>query len=417
MKIYRKNYQISFRLKIKMFNLNLKQHTVAIENILSLSIVFTIFTQLRILNLPVGLGEITLMLLGIAVFVDSCSYKMIKNLLSNIFVRFWLISFLLLTVGFLYSKNIGLDIKLHYVIYDYLAYGFVFFVILLLVALNDYYEINIDKITKNIVIYSIIFYMILLIIPVAFYDSVGLMKYFHGNNNGRFVGLSLNPNQLALFFSPVIFFIFHFLKKEKYLPILYVLLFVLCFLLILCICSTALWLSWIIGIGMIAIYCLYSKLDIYNKKKFLILSILFLTVCFIFLYFYTYEIMYLIKDSEQVDGRLSLIKKALNNFCQSPFFGLGPGPHSFKEDITYAWEAHNTIVDLMTQVGIAGLSAYLYLIFHIGRNLIYSKKIYLFVALVALFVFSLFHFVLRHPIFWFYLYYLYNEGREKKCAE
>lgn len=395
-----------------MFNLNLKQHTVAIENILSLSIVFTIFTQLRILNLPVGLGEITLMLLGIAVFVDSCSYKMIKNLLSNIFVRFWLISFLLLTVGFLYSKNIGLDIKLHYVIYDYLAYVFVFLVILLLAVLNDDYKINMDRAMENIVIYSILFYMVLLIVPVAFYDSVGLMKYFHGNNSGRFVGLSFNPNQLALFLSPIVFFIYHFNKIKFFLGLL-----LLCLLVAYGVSSTALWLSWIIGIGMIAIYCLYSKLDIYNKKKFLILSILFLTVCFIFLYFYTYEIMYLIKDSEQVDVRLSLIKKALNNFCQSPFFGLGPGPHSFKEDITYAWEAHNTIVDLMTQVGIAGLSAYLYLIFHIGRNLIYSKKIYLFVALVALFVFSLFHFVLRHPIFWFYLYYLYNEGREKKCAE
>jgi O-antigen ligase len=85
--------------------------------------------------------------------------------------------------------------------------------------------------------------------------------------------------------------------------------------------------------------------------------------------------------------------------------GLGPGPHltekAWKQSPPYKFEAHNTPLDLVVQGGLLALLA----IGSLYASLLVATTRARLPALAALssafVVFSMFHFIIRHPIFWF----------------
>ena len=105
-------------------------------------------------------------------------------------------------------------------------------------------------------------------------------------------------------------------------------------------------------------------------------------------------------DRTQVSRRGALWRNSLAAIQHEPFFGLGPGAHSGFNGPFEGEEAHNTFLDWGTQTGIVGLSLLL----------AYSSWIFYTVArcrnpsitgmLLAVGLFSMFHFTLRQPIFW-----------------
>ncbi|MDB5771724.1 MAG: O-antigen ligase protein, partial [Burkholderia sp.] len=110
-------------------------------------------------------------------------------------------------------------------------------------------------------------------------------------------------------------------------------------------------------------------------------------------------------DNDQGDTRLHLWAEAIDKGIQSGLVGFGPGPHltskSFKRPPPDKFEVHNTLLDLLTQGGVVAMAAFVWI--SVTALLAASRAGHPALAglVVGLLVFSMFHYVLRQPIFWF----------------
>jgi hypothetical protein len=111
------------------------------------------------------------------------------------------------------------------------------------------------------------------------------------------------------------------------------------------------------------------------------------------------------EDNDQGETRLNLWKEAVGIGVEAKMLGFGPGPHltskSYKRPPPDRFEAHNTLLDLFAQGGMLAVFAFLWLI---GLSFFIScrGKIHALAGLVCgLTVFGMFHLIVRHPIFWF----------------
>jgi hypothetical protein len=106
--------------------------------------------------------------------------------------------------------------------------------------------------------------------------------------------------------------------------------------------------------------------------------------------------------------RLQLWQDALYRGVEGGSLGLGPGPHLDRPDNaivgnTILFEAHSTPLDVFTQAGLLGLLAVCGLIGGTFLLVLRAKHDALAMLLVALALFSITHFIFRHPIVWFAL--------------
>jgi len=113
----------------------------------------------------------------------------------------------------------------------------------------------------------------------------------------------------------------------------------------------------------------------------------------------------LYNEDNQGDLRFQLWGEALEKGMGAAMLGLGPGPHltkkAWKRSPPAKFEAHNTPLDLFVQGGLLALLA----IAGFYASLLLATMRARLPALAALscafVVFSMFHFIIRHPIFWF----------------
>jgi hypothetical protein len=129
-------------------------------------------------------------------------------------------------------------------------------------------------------------------------------------------------------------------------------------------------------------------------------------------------------DSEQTAAiRFHAWRDALRRGVDSGMLGLGPGPHldipfvliegrmgpsDDPKDIEHPdisgipnFEAHNTLLDLFTQCGLIGVLSVVWLFGISLLGTIRAKLDGLTTMLCGVAVFSIFHLIVRHPIFWF----------------
>ena len=113
----------------------------------------------------------------------------------------------------------------------------------------------------------------------------------------------------------------------------------------------------------------------------------------------------LYNEDNQGDLRFHLWAEAFDKGMGAAMLGLGPGPHltekAWKQSPPYKFEADNTPLDLFVQGGLLALLAITLLY---GSLLVATTRARLpaLAALCSAFVvFSMFHFIIRHPIFWF----------------
>jgi len=112
------------------------------------------------------------------------------------------------------------------------------------------------------------------------------------------------------------------------------------------------------------------------------------------------------EKNDQAAGRFQLWREATDIGVSSGMLGLGPGPHlvgsrQWKLPPPSKGEAHNTIFDLLTQGGLLACISFLWITavaFIAALRTGYSALAYL---VLSLFVFSNFHLIVRHSIFWF----------------
>jgi hypothetical protein len=114
--------------------------------------------------------------------------------------------------------------------------------------------------------------------------------------------------------------------------------------------------------------------------------------------------------------RLALWGGALRKGLEGGSLGLGPGPHLERPNIPNLqhlprpFEAHSTILDVFTQGGLLGVAMLLWLTLGTLILLVQTRLDALAALVVALAVFGISHFILRHPIFWFGLALCVAEG-------
>ena len=129
-------------------------------------------------------------------------------------------------------------------------------------------------------------------------------------------------------------------------------------------------------------------------------------------------------DSEQTAAiRFHSWREALRRGFDSGMLGLGPGPHidipfiliegrlgrtADPRDIEHPtvngtpnFEAHNTLLDLFTQCGLIGVLSVVWLAGISLLGTIRARLDGLTTMLCGVAVFSIFHLIVRHPIFWF----------------
>lgn len=128
-------------------------------------------------------------------------------------------------------------------------------------------------------------------------------------------------------------------------------------------------------------------------------------------------------QSAEADLRFLVWREAINRGLESGMLGLGPGPHiaipasiiaarrhegnepKYVEhpEVTDApnFEAHNTLLDLFTQGGLLALVALSWLAAKSLKLAYRAKQEAQLAMLAGLIIFSVFHLIVRHPLFWF----------------
>lgn len=110
-------------------------------------------------------------------------------------------------------------------------------------------------------------------------------------------------------------------------------------------------------------------------------------------------------ENEQGDLRIHLWQESIEKGISSNLLGFGPGPHltskSYKRPPPNKFEAHNTVLDLFTQGGLVAVAAFAWLSWTSFAGTARAGRPALAGLVAGLLVFSMFHYTVRHPIFWF----------------
>ncbi len=252
-------------------------------------------------------------------------------------------------------------------------------------------DVNRGTVTRAIIIFTLLFvsYQYLFGGEDSWYYSV------------RFTGGANNPNQLALYIVCCILLltIVDFRPRTKMALLAAIVFFGFCSL------SDAFLASLMSVAGMVLL------LKIVPKKY-----LVYIVVPFIFIFIIT---MFMIVEglnekvlgvwvaADEGDTRTVLYANGLNAWLSSffsVFIGNGAGAFSGNGGPFESSESHNLIIDILSIGGLLGFYAFYYLFAHNMWVAYRIRENYVFSGLIGLFVFSLFHFTARQPLYWFTLF-------------
>jgi O-antigen ligase len=378
---------------------------------LALGITLTTATQLRLPGLPLGIGEgiLTLWMIVIIWKIIASNYCLI-NPIFRVFALFWLAVSICLNLGLLiafYLDVVALDFAYNAIA---LAFSCAFSLLFSLYLVEIKY---VNQIILWLSSFTVISQLLILLFPNLL---PGVQPWYGGI---RFSGWAENPNQIGILLSIIPFLILHLIlhANQKKITNIWCKLLLICIIIIgILTDSDALRTAWLLGLFILVFlqsntWCIKllsknrSSHEAFIYINILRLFLLMIMITTIFLSFQQEQD--LISDVYNKDSqgsiRFTLWIHGLNAISHSPLFGLGPGFFSGVSRPFLNFEAHNTFIDWTGSVGIVGLGFYLYLLTWIAKNAWDKKLLILFVAVISLVGFSNFHYVLRQPIFWFYL--------------
>jgi O-antigen ligase len=108
-------------------------------------------------------------------------------------------------------------------------------------------------------------------------------------------------------------------------------------------------------------------------------------------------------EGGQGSDRLARWRFGMEAIEASPIVGLGPGSFSGPVAPFRGEEAHNSVIDWGMSTGLVGALAYLALLALIVRRCVAARDVLGLAGIVALFVFTTFHYAFRQPAFWMQL--------------
>lgn len=178
----------------------------------------------------------------------------------------------------------------------------------------------------------------------------------------------------------------------------------------------------------LVIALLFSTLKFFNPSKPLSFLLIFWSILILITWplllpnnSYIEPLISLWSNADQGGARVTLILNGINAWLTSPLFGHGAGAFSGMTVEFQRFEAHNTPIDFLTMGGIPWVLIIYIPIFIYMKKLFQQGNFLALGLLVGFFIFSTFHFVGRHPIFWvvwgFCMSGILHVKRGKKCAE
>jgi len=367
-------------------------------------------TALRFTD-DIGVGE-CLMILSILLFLFSYRQVVVTGasriLPSSLIYSFILLNFLGICFTVFFLSDIANDAYFSGVIRTALAYGFAIInaiIILLLIADKEDMYFILKRLIQCFNIINICTFIVLFSALLAAISS-----------SSRFSGFAKNPNELGTAATIMPFVAFYLYKEKKIKLISLIITLITVVILAKAISSDALFYAFLASAFLFTFFV--------TKKYHISLRILLFLVFFLILYVFLIKNVetYIVKtnnDGNQASVRYTLWKNALLATEHSPLVGFGPGFFSGIDRPFEGSEAHNTFIDYLTNTGLIGLSIYLLFLGKIVLRLYAIKEYSLIVAFFALIIFSLFHNILRHPVFWLFLFlmhgYIFINQRAKKC--
>lgn len=376
--------------------------------LLSLGLVLSTATQLRRPEIPIGPGEVLLSIwIALGLVRLPARKRLAVGSVQRIFGYFWFVSFVLLGLGWLVSLNIGVW-KPHHV-RDLFVYAFVA-VLVVGVLLQEQLGTKIRKGSVMVVVVSVVAAGTLLVIANGTYE-LGPLQLWYGP---RFRGWAENPNQMAMLLLLTPFFLIgQCPMAQRALRLAFGFLLVVSLGTGYCTRSDALLVAWAVAFGVLMLLSWFERLRSTRRTASVVFTrwVVFPTVAALLAICFGSEMLGKIWRSlegmyfEGLQGsaRLSLWINGIAAICASPIVGLGPGSHSGGIGAFQGYESHNTIIDWGTNTGVAGILLLVGLFCWLGYRMLKTRNAVGFAAVLSLVVFSSFHYVLRHPIIWYYM--------------
>ncbi|WMN16071.1 O-antigen ligase family protein [Pseudomonas piscis] len=370
----------------------------------------SVATSLRLHKLPIGVSESLIMMLFTWLLIKKKSMINPKHPI----VLFWVSIIIISIIAASLSKATGAGATHTTIAYIYSTC----FSITALAYLQKLSSEELKSVIKALAIIP----TALLLIPFFIFlsGSSNLSDLFELNTYlpNRFSAWSANPNQLALLLLPIPIWFIASTQQENWQGIRLVrnLLFIwITFLIGMCIRSDALLLSWSIGLPILLLISFFWSKPI--ERKIQSLSIVAFVLAFGLFklmsdgidreYFpnlansdSTFGVGF---DKEKANVRKTLRDQATHIWLKSPIIGNGPGAFSYLKDPEDRQEAHNLILDLLTQTGITGVSVFTALYIWLLIRAYQSRDPYSLTVLIILMIFSAAHFTLRQPLFSLYI--------------
>lgn len=235
---------------------------------------------------------------------------------------------------------------------------------------------------------------------------IGMYKKSHPAYYERFLFLSKNPNQTALLFLMLPFVIIYTGTRRSTTILLFSISVYLGYLTQ----SRALYFSWFISC-FVYLFCHISP-RLQRRTLYMFFASLGLIG---FIAAITIVSLVVHKTlAGEIKQRYLILAQGLTLLKGSPVFGYGPGLHLIDKTAateTYI-EAHNSFIDFTLEYGLIATIFYLYVVFGIMKRIYPQKQ--LFSLLTALLLYSIFHFTMRHPIYWILLFWIDREAVEAR---
>lgn len=384
---------------------------VALYWYLCAGVLATSATQLRLPGAPVGPGELLLVLwmaaVGIFFFVGRTRWAIQSGVWP--LVGFWIVSFPAMAAGVVASTVAG-HAEDSGATRDVFAMLFVsVFSVVLAISVQSAAAAR-----RVLGLYSLVaaYGLVLLLGFAIVVRAAGPIDFWY--QLIRFVGLATNPNQLALFVAAGPFVLAQALADGGVgYPRLYWGAMAAMIVVGIATTSDALMVAWISGLGVAVSWKWIQEIrkehgSILRPALLVVVVPLWVVGLLVLVGLPLYrsveaEVVTLIQLGSQASVRLTLWGNGVAALAASPFFGWGPGAHSGIGRAFEAMEAHSTYVDWAASTGLIGLCALLCLVIATLMRCVLANKVYLALAVLSLATFSSFHYVLRQPVFWFYL--------------
>lgn len=386
-----------------------------LENyLLAVGLVLTTATRLRFSGLPIGPGEILCLiwlLLQVPVFIRERSGLWADTTIRG-FVLFWGAMFFSMAVG-LVNGLAHPAWDSYRSAHDVLAFGFAS--LLGIAALSRFRK---DAAAAKHLLFLVLLIALSLNIGLWLVAKLqlGTMSAALMYSPTRFQGFANNPNQLALLMVSLPFFGWYFLENSvnKFVKLLSMLAMGVAIFFGLQTGSDALRLSLLFGMGVLAIASAHSTL--YRRTGWQWRVAALGVVLGAYVLPYTIETLVGLTQETPVgltqNGdlaqniaadkgvRFALWTHAIQVWTEAPIFGFGPGAWSGIMAPFEGMEAHNSFLDMGMSAGIVGLLIYLGILYWLSLHFFNNRCYALLTALGVMVLYSLFHYVLRHPFFW-----------------